>query len=173
MCSAAAYSQAGKHALAVDDCQTALTVDPQFSKAYSRLGLALYALGRYQEAVDAYQKGLELDPNNEIMKQSLEKAKSQLSTDISAQERSAGPTAGGNGAGAAAGMDFASLLNNPALMQMAGQAMQNPQMASMLQGLMGGGGQGGAGGLSDLLSNPQLQNMCVLHLYFYIMILVL
>ena len=37
--------------LAVADCQEAIALDPSYSKAYSRLGLAYYHLGRYEEAV--------------------------------------------------------------------------------------------------------------------------
>jgi small glutamine-rich tetratricopeptide repeat-containing protein alpha len=61
--SAAAHSQLQDHASAVSDARTALKIDPKFSKAYSRLGHALFSSGEFQEAVDAYTKGLELDPN--------------------------------------------------------------------------------------------------------------
>lgn len=61
--SAAAYSQLQEHASAISDAQQALTIDPSFSKAYSRLGHALFSSGEYQEAVDAYEAGLKLDPN--------------------------------------------------------------------------------------------------------------
>lgn len=60
---AAAYSQLNKHPEAIDDAKKASEVDPSFSKAYSRLGHALFCSSRYQEAVEAYEKGLELDPN--------------------------------------------------------------------------------------------------------------
>jgi small glutamine-rich tetratricopeptide repeat-containing protein alpha len=36
--------------LAAADCQEAIALDPGYAKAYSRLGLALYHLGRYEEA---------------------------------------------------------------------------------------------------------------------------
>lgn len=60
--SAAAHSQVQDHKSAVSDAREALKIDPSFSKAYSRLGHALFSIGEYQEAVDAYEKGLELDP---------------------------------------------------------------------------------------------------------------
>lgn len=147
--------------MAVQDCEKALALDPAYSKAYSRLGLAQFSLGNYEEAVAAYKKGLELDPNNAIMKQSLETAESHLQPNAAATTARSAPAAA---AAAPGGMpDLGGLLNNPALMQMAGQMMQNPQMASMMQGLMGGaggaGGSGGAPNLSELMNNPQLRNM--------------
>ena len=37
--------------LAIADCQESVALDPGYVKAYSRLGLAYYHLGRYEEAV--------------------------------------------------------------------------------------------------------------------------
>lgn len=37
--------------LAVADCENAIKLDPSYTKAYSRLGLAYFHLGRYEEAV--------------------------------------------------------------------------------------------------------------------------
>lgn len=96
---------------------------------------ALFCQQKYQEAVDAYEKGLELDPENATIKQSLATAKSK----IGSVDRSAG---GSNaGAGGAGGMpDLGSLLNNPALMNMAQQMMQS-------------------GALDQLMNNPNLARM--------------
>jgi small glutamine-rich tetratricopeptide repeat-containing protein alpha len=71
----AAYAQLGQHDAAVADAHAALGVDATFSKAYSRLGHALFSSGRFQEAADAYAKGLELDPASPLMKSGLETAK--------------------------------------------------------------------------------------------------
>jgi len=60
---AAAYSQISDHEAAIADARKALEIDPSFSKAYSRLGHALFSNKEYAEAVEAYEKGLELDPN--------------------------------------------------------------------------------------------------------------
>jgi small glutamine-rich tetratricopeptide repeat-containing protein alpha len=35
---AAAYSHLGQHQLAIDDCRRAISLDPKYVKAYSRLG---------------------------------------------------------------------------------------------------------------------------------------
>lgn len=98
---------------------------------------ALFCQQKYQEAVDAYEKGLQLDPENATIKQSLATAKAK----IGSVDRSAG--AGGSDAGAAGagGMpDLGSLLNNPALMNMAQQMMQS-------------------GALDQLMNNPNVARM--------------
>ncbi|RKP10801.1 hypothetical protein THASP1DRAFT_21517 [Thamnocephalis sphaerospora] len=168
--SAAAYSQAGEHQKAVDDAKTAAKVDPNYSKAYSRLGL-----GQYQEAADAYKRGLELDPTNSNMQVSLETAKKKLAaTSPSADAGSSSvettdrgmPDFGAGGMpnfGAGGMPDIGSLLSNPAMRDMAMRMMQNPQMMQMAQQMMGGaGGSGGSGGMPDmsaLMNNPELMNM--------------
>jgi tetratricopeptide (TPR) repeat protein len=35
---AAAYSKLNKHVKAIEDCEKALAIDPQYSKAYGRMG---------------------------------------------------------------------------------------------------------------------------------------
>ena len=60
---AAAHSQLSAHEAAISDAKQALKIDPSFSKAYSRLGHAQYSSGQYRDAVSAYEKGLEMDPN--------------------------------------------------------------------------------------------------------------
>jgi small glutamine-rich tetratricopeptide repeat-containing protein alpha len=176
---AAAYSQQSKHEDAVMDCETAISIDPSYAKAYSRLGLARFSLGKFSDAIEAYTQGLTLDPGNESMKQGLSAAEQKLKEPMAAATASSQkdadmPRAGGGGApgaGGLGGMDFASLMNNPAIMNMAQQFMSNPDMAGMLGNLMGGlgGGQGqgqegagpGAGGnpLANLMSNPEVRRM--------------
>ena len=41
-----------------------IDVDPENSKAYNNLGVAYEALGKIDEAVAAYQRATELEPNN-------------------------------------------------------------------------------------------------------------
>lgn len=41
ICRAAAYSKLNKHVKAIEDCEKALTIDPQYSKAYGRMGYVL------------------------------------------------------------------------------------------------------------------------------------
>ncbi|KAJ2958851.1 hypothetical protein NQZ79_g5599 [Umbelopsis isabellina] len=163
---AAAYSQQGSHDQAVEDSKTAVELDPKYSKAYSRMGHAYFSLAKYQEAIDAYEKGLELDPNNATLKSSIEAARNKINS--SGLERSTSPPTGGRGGGFPGGVggmpDLGSLLNNPAMMNMAQQMMQsgafndlmqNPEMmANMAQQFMGGNG----GGLADMMRDPEMMN---------------
>ncbi|KAG0216146.1 hypothetical protein BGX33_000410 [Mortierella sp. NVP41] len=152
---AAAYSQMGDHQNAITDSLKAAEVDPSYSKAYSRLGHAYFSVGKYKEAVTAYEKGLALEPNNATMKSSLATARTKArDNEVTPAARSGGaPGAGAGGlpagfpdlsalgGGGAGGMpDLASLMNNPALMNMAQQMMQS-------------------GALNSLMSNPAMQQM--------------
>ncbi|KAJ3351681.1 hypothetical protein GGF32_004110 [Allomyces javanicus] len=181
---AAAYSQAGQHDKAIDDAKQAAVVDPTFSKAYSRLGHAYYATGRFQEAHDAYAKGLELDPSNKTMQQAMLQAKAKLPAvtqpaddddededSLDATPRAAPGARGMPDLGALGGAGgLAGLLNNPNLMQMAQQMMaNNPGLARMAQQMMGGGagaaggaapgGAGGAPNIAELMNNPAMMEM--------------
>ncbi|KAJ2451751.1 Small glutamine-rich tetratricopeptide repeat-containing protein 2 [Coemansia sp. RSA 2336] len=155
---AAAYSQNGEHEKAVADAKKALEIDPKYSKGYSRLGLAHYSLGQYKEAAEAYEKGLELDPGNSVMTKSLESARAKVTADRSA----ASPGQSGSSGG---GFDLSSLMNNPALMNMAQsmmanggleQLMSNPAIARMAENFRS---SGQAPSMSDVMNNPEMMEM--------------
>ena len=138
---AAAYSASGQHDKAVEDAELAVRVDPTYSKAWSRLGLAKFDMADYQGAVDAYEKGIDAEGNggSDAMKRGLETSKAKLA------ELEGGSPAerGGPGAGAGGLPDLSSL-------------------ASLLGGGGGGGGGSGAGGMPDLgslMSNPMFAGM--------------
>lgn len=177
---AAAHSQLQDHASAIADARQAIVIDPAFSKAYSRLGHALFSSGEYEEAVQAYEKGLELDPANATMKSSLVTAKARVQTassrDADDDEEGSGSVARGAvpgagfpglpagfpGMGGAGGMpDMASMMQNPAIMQMAQQLMQSGGLESlmqnpMLQQMMSGGGMPD---MNALMSDPTVAAM--------------
>ncbi|KAJ1731004.1 Small glutamine-rich tetratricopeptide repeat-containing protein 2 [Coemansia biformis] len=163
---AAAHSQNGEHEKAVDDARRALEINAAYSKGYSRLGLAYFGLGNYGEAAEAYEKGLELEPDNQTMQASLKSAKAKLAeasgdADTPVATRDA-PASGAAGAG---GFDFASLLSNPALMGMAQnmmanggleRMMSNPAVSRMADNYRT---TGQVPGIADLMGNPDLMNM--------------
>lgn len=151
---AAAYSLALQHQKAVEDLEKAISLDANFSKAYSRLGLAKYALGDATAAMNAYKKGLDVegDKKSDAMRKGYETAKRRVeedleksipASDVAQTEPETARAAPGAGAG---GMpDFSSMfgsggmpslgdmMNNPQVMQAAQQMMQNP---GALEGLM-------------------------------------
>jgi small glutamine-rich tetratricopeptide repeat-containing protein alpha len=140
---AAAHSAARDHESAKADAEAAVVVDPKYTKAWSRLGLARFALGDPKGAMEAYGKGIEHEGNggSEAMKKGFETAKRRVEEQ---EAEEAELTRAGPGAGAGGMPDFSSL-------------------ASMLGG--GGGGAGGAGGnggmpdFSQIMNNPMFASM--------------
>ncbi|KAL6734111.1 hypothetical protein Aduo_004686 [Ancylostoma duodenale] len=146
---AAAYCRLEQYDLAIQDCRTALALDPKYSKAYGRMGLALSCQNRYEQAVEAYKKALELDPNQESFKNNLKIAEEKVKELEAAAQASGVPpnpfaamfgAAGASGAGGLPpGMDFASLFNNPQMLNMAQTLMNDPNIQNMMGQLMSGG----------------------------------
>ncbi len=83
----AAYLSKGLGESALKDAEKCIEINPSFAKGYSRKGAALHKLNRYDEAIEAYNKGLEVDPQNGGLKQGLE----------AVQAAKAGPAGGGMG----------------------------------------------------------------------------
>ncbi|CAI6087445.1 unnamed protein product [Clonostachys chloroleuca] len=139
---AAAHSANKDHASARSDADAAVAIDPAYTKAWSRLGLARFALGDARGAMEAYAKGIEHEGNggSDAMKKGFETAKRRV--DEIEREEAADLSRGGSPGQAPGGLDFGNL-------------------ASMLGG-GGGGGAGGAGGMPDLgsiMNNPMFANM--------------
>lgn len=67
----AAYARLHKYSEALADAEKAVKIKPDWSKGYCRLGAAHLGLGQLDEAVTAYKKGLEFDPNNEGLQAGL------------------------------------------------------------------------------------------------------
>ena len=146
---AAAHSAARDHESARADAEAAVAIDPKYTKAWSRLGLARFALGDAKGAMEAYQKGIEYEGNggSEAMKKGFETAKRRVE-ELQSQQDDA-PAAPRGGAGGMGGM---------------------PDLSS-LAGMFGGGGGGGAGAgagggggggmpdLSSIMSNPMFAQM--------------
>ncbi|KAK5996664.1 Small glutamine-rich tetratricopeptide repeat-containing protein 2 [Cladobotryum mycophilum] len=165
---AAAHSANKDHGSARIDAEAAVAVDPSYTKAWSRLGLARFALGDPKGAMDAYRQGIEHEGNggSEAMKKGFETAKrrvEELESDQDNLSRSApgggapgggmpdlaslagmfgGGGAGAGGAGGAGGMpDLGSIMSNPMFASMAQNLMSNPDL------------------MNNLMSNPRLREM--------------
>jgi small glutamine-rich tetratricopeptide repeat-containing protein alpha len=166
---AAAYSASKDHASAKADAEAAVAADPKYTKAWSRLGLARFALGDAKGSMEAYSKGIEYEGNggSEAMKKGYETAKKRVAeleaegeddddeddemTDRGAPGVGAGGMPdlsalagmfGGGGAGGGGGMpDLSSIMSNPMFASMAQNLMSNPDM------------------LNNLMSNPRIRDM--------------
>ncbi|KAJ2928833.1 hypothetical protein H1R20_g8119, partial [Candolleomyces eurysporus] len=164
---AAAHASKGDHLSAIGDAEEAISIDPNFVKAYSRLGHAQFSIGDYAASVSAFERGLALEPTNANLKAGLQNAKARVASESrsATRERSAAATTPPAGSGSARGAnnlndilgtmgnlagaggpggggmpDLASLMSNPAIMQMASQLASN-------------------GGLESLMQDPNIANM--------------
>ncbi|KAJ3148269.1 hypothetical protein HDU89_004866 [Geranomyces variabilis] len=159
---AAAYTQVSKFDDAVADAKKAVEIDSNYSKAYSRMGQAYFCLTKFQEAIEACDEGLRLDPGNASLKQTKAAAEAKLEDAASpAAAQSNAPASRAPGGG---GMpDIASLMNNPNLMSMAANMMNNPAISSMLQNpaftQMAQSMMSDPNALSQLMSNPEMAAM--------------
>lgn len=147
---AAAYSGASRHEEAKNDAEMAVAADPKFAKAWSRLGLAKFALGDARGSMEAYRKGIEAEGSggSDAMRKGFETAKRRFEEeggsldDIEPEEGA--PTS--NRAGGTPGGGMGGL----------------PDL-SALAGMFGGGGAGGGGGgmpnLSEMMNNPMMRSM--------------
>lgn len=164
---AAAYSASGEHKNAADDAELAVAADPKYVKAWSRLGLAKFALGDAKGAAEAYQSGIDAEGNggSEAMRKGLETAKKRIAEmeqteneppaeevdDASGASRGAGGMPdlaslasmfGGGGGGSGGGMpDLSSMMSNPMFANMAQNLMSNPDA------------------LGSMMNNPRLRQM--------------
>ncbi|KFY31923.1 hypothetical protein V493_00681 [Pseudogymnoascus sp. VKM F-4281 (FW-2241)] len=146
---AAAYSASKDHESARADAEASVAADPKYTKAWSRLGLARFALGDAKGSMEAYEKGIEYEGNggSEAMRRGFETAKKRTEQEAQSggDDDELQSARGAGGPGGAGGM---------------------PDL-SALAGMFGGGGAGGAGGaggggmpdLSSIMSNPMFASM--------------
>ena len=70
----ASYCLLEDYESALEDALEVVRLNPEWAKGYSRKGAALHHSKRYDEAIAAYTMGLELDPDNEVMKKAMQEA---------------------------------------------------------------------------------------------------
>ncbi|CAD5196981.1 unnamed protein product [Musa acuminata subsp. malaccensis] len=80
----AAYASLQRYDVALADARKTVELNPGWAKGYSRLGAAHLGRGDADQAVAAYEKGLEIDPANEALEAGLADARA-------AAARSRGP----------------------------------------------------------------------------------
>jgi len=146
---AAAYTSLSNFEEALQDCKKAISFDPDYSKAYSRMGLIYSKIDLYHESENCYEKALALEPENDSYKKNLEIVREKLKEQQAAAPAGMPGMPGGMPPG---GMpDFSqmgnmmeNIMQNPQMRQMAEGMLQNPQYQQMMQNMMGGMGVPGA-----------------------------
>lgn len=159
---AAAYMKLEQLEEALRDCQIAVQLQPQYARAFGRMGVAYSSRNQHIEAIMCYRKALTLEPENDSYITNLRYSQRMLgeeATATMAQEPSGTGFQGG----------FENLIRNPNLINMASQMLQDPSMNQLIQNLMGGltggapppppgqggpGTGGGAGGQPPQGGNP-------------------
>lgn len=149
---AAAYGKIGEHQKAIEDCQKALSLDPNYGKAYGRMGLSYHNLNNFQKAKENYSKALELEPGSTFYQTSLAQVEEKLK-ESQGETGNARPAPGGFPS--LGGLDLGSLLTNPAIMNMAQTFMSNPGVQQMMTNMMQGAGGGGGGGAAGIFQAAQ------------------
>eukprot|EP00996_Jenningsia_fusiforme_P007002 NODE_903_length_1835_cov_160.438410_g796_i0.p1 GENE.NODE_903_length_1835_cov_160.438410_g796_i0~~NODE_903_length_1835_cov_160.438410_g796_i0.p1 ORF type:complete len:547 (-),score=118.08 NODE_903_length_1835_cov_160.438410_g796_i0:125-1765(-) len=124
----AAYCALERYPKALEDAVRTVELKPDWAKGWSRKGAALQGLGKLSEAAEAFEKGLQIDPNNEALKKGL----------VETQRKG---SAGGNPFGQIFGPDvwikirmnpkLAPYLDQPDYCNMITALQKNPQMANM------------------------------------------
>lgn len=101
--------------------------------------MAYAKMNKHQEAEEAYQNALRLDPDNADYQNNLNVTQQRIVETANAPAQGGGagagdglPNLGANFANQMGGMDFAAAFNNPALMNLATQMMSNPAMQDTL-----------------------------------------
>jgi len=144
---AAAKIHLQKYSSAIDDCKTAISLNPSYGRARERLASAYRSCGMVEEEIEALQDALALDLNNSKLESDLDSAL-RRQAGVNAEDTT-GPQ---SQASRPSGMpDLGALLNNPMMAQMASQMMSNPNIQQMMsdpnvmqQAMSMFGGTGGA-----------------------------
>ncbi len=74
----AAFLKLGHHDKALADATKAVHLEPTYVKSSFRKGLALHAMGRYEEAISPLAAALKIEPKNKQIKQALQFAEVRM-----------------------------------------------------------------------------------------------
>jgi len=165
----AAYLSKGDAASALSDGERCIALDASWAKGYSRKGAALHALKQYEEAIQAYEKGLEIAPNDAGLQNGLSEVHKVL------ESKESSSSGGGGGMSGLFGPQmltklighpkFGPRLSDPIFMtklQMMQKdpqmIMKDPEMMEVFQVLLGGFGgadaAAGDAGFDDISPSP-------------------
>lgn len=74
----AAYLKNSEKSKALRDAEQCVTRNPQYAKGHSRLAASLHSLGRYYQALKAYQEVLKLDASNAAAQKGVDDCQQEL-----------------------------------------------------------------------------------------------
>lgn len=120
---AATLTKLGAHPDALKDLDDCLKIDPKFVKAYSRKGAAHFFMKEYNKALEAYGKGLALDPDNKACKEGQEQVINKI------QESQKGEVDEEQIAHAMADPEIQSILKDPQISMFLKSLQEDPKSA--------------------------------------------
>ncbi|GIL86810.1 hypothetical protein Vretimale_15617 [Volvox reticuliferus] len=82
---AACYTKLGAYPEGIKAADKCIELKPDFAKGYSRKGTLQYFMKEYDKAIETYQKGLELEPENAELQDGLQRAIEAISRFASGQ----------------------------------------------------------------------------------------
>jgi stress-induced-phosphoprotein 1 len=127
-------------------CDQCIEILPSFSKGHARKGAALHGLRQFPEAVMAYEAGLQIEPQSDVLKRGLADVQKALEND------SAAPFANGGDMGL--GRMFsdpglvAKLENHPKTRE----HMKDPQFRQSIAAMQAGGGRN----IQSMMADPRM-----------------
>jgi tetratricopeptide (TPR) repeat protein len=78
----ASFLKLGHHDKALKDASEAAELEPSYVKAVFRKGLALHAMGNYEDAITALAAALKMEPKNKQIKQALQFAEVRMHQEL-------------------------------------------------------------------------------------------
>ena len=76
------FLKLGHHEKALEDAEKCLAVNPSYAKGLFRKGMALHAMGRWEEALPVLGRTLQMEPKNEQVKTAIKFAEVKLQQDL-------------------------------------------------------------------------------------------
>ncbi|KAK9148001.1 hypothetical protein Scep_006758 [Stephania cephalantha] len=135
---AACYTKLGALPEGLKDAEKCIELDPTFSKGYTRKGAVQFFMKEYDKAMETYQEGLKLDPNNQELLDGVRRCVEQINKanrgDISPEELKE------RQAKAMQDPEIVNILSDPIMRQVLTDFQENPRAAQ------------------DHLKNPQVMN---------------
>ncbi len=101
-------------------CEKAIALDPQYVKAWAKKGDIEFFMKEYHKALESYKRGLELEPNNNMCVQGLQKTSARI-RDASSQEVDMERAAHGM-----ADPEIQAILTDPIIRQVLTDMQENP-----------------------------------------------
>jgi len=122
---AACYTKLAEYTLGMSDCDKCLEMNPNFAKAYSPKAYLFYIKKDYVKAIEYYEKGLKLDPDNKELKDGYASTMQAFS-----QQQSAAPDEEAVKRAVAQDPELQQILSDPVMQQILQDMKNDPRAAA-------------------------------------------